>query len=117
MEAIDRKVTEFKQYVKDFYDHDDELIIHLSDVVKHGCSGGNGLVYYTEQHECYNEHTNAIWEILSQYFDGCGDTVGDFLARQKVNCDDSFVCEMTWAAFEIVARQLLEELDPNNNAL
>jgi len=116
MATIEKDMIEFKAYVKDFYDNG-ELLISLSDVVKHGCRGGNGLVYYTEQHECYNKYADPIWEIMYQYFDSCGETVGDFLARQKVNCNNSFVCEMTWTAFEIVARELLEELDPDNEAL
>lgn len=117
MATLEREIAEFKAYVKDFYDYDNELISHLSDVVKHGCRGGNGLVYYTEQHDCYNKYSSAIWEIIYQYTDSCGYSVGHFLDKAEVNSGDSFVCEMTWAAFEIVARELLEELDPNNNAL
>lgn len=98
-----------KNYISEEYQPD-----QLQDIVNHGCSSGCvGEVIYT--YDCikfYNKYEDAIWEIVDDFRNNTGQTLGEFIDSFNFTIEDQDrlkVC-LCWFAVEQVAYQLLSQI-------
>ena len=50
-----------------------EDVFLISDIAKHGCSGGvSGLIYYRETRAFHDEHEEEIWDLVAEYAENEG---------------------------------------------
>jgi len=107
----------FKHWLKEM---DKENEGYLSDLAKHGASGGfAGMTMYKETIELYDKYEKEIWEFLFDFAEGMGETVLGMLnesaERVKSSIDDStsFKNFVVWFYAEVMAQQITED-DYNN---
>jgi len=94
----------------------------ISDIAKHGCSGGvSGLTYYNETTSFYDQHEAEIWTMVVDAADAAGILNGLQIYNICKNPDSLTILknDLVWFAVEVAAQQLednLEEetLDPVN---
>ncbi len=91
----------------------------LSDLSQHGCASGivSELIY---THDCVNFYTRFeadIWDIIAQFLDNTGETIGEFIdhLRPEVLDLDGLKTTLVWFAVEETAAQLLERLEASNS--
>ncbi len=86
-----------------------EKIFLISDIAKHGCSGGvSGLIYYNETLAFYDDHEDEIWKVLTDAADAAGICNGLMLHNI---CKNPFSLttlknDMVWFAVEATAQDL-----------
>lgn len=94
-----------EEYSAELYEgYDKDAITYIKDVLMHGCKNGacSRLIYYSQTHEFFNKHVDAILEI---YDEECRelDLTGAFeLTRNN----------LAWFAYEYVLRSFMYKLDP-----
>ena len=83
----------------------------ISDIAKHGCSGGvAGITYYSETSAFHERHENEIWDMLAEHADQHGLKKGEFLQHiSKVPGSlTQLVNDLVWWAVEVRAQELQE---------
>lgn len=85
----------------------------LRDVAEHGADGGfPGFSYYSDTVAFYNEHADAIWDMLGDLADDMGETpigvIAGFRIAKDIQSDDQFKNALAWFALEEVARDITE---------
>ena len=101
--------------IKDWFaqgEKDESFLI--SDIAKHGCSGGvPGLTYYNETAAFYDAHEDEVWQELTDAADAAGILNG--LMLYNICKDPSSLRilknDLVWFAVEVCAQQLLAELE------
>ena len=86
----------------------------ISDIAKHGCSGGiGGLVYYNETASFYDEHEDEIWTILSDAADAAGIANGLMLYNICKEPTSMRVLknDLVWFAVQVAAQELVDNLE------
>jgi hypothetical protein len=79
----------------------------ISDIAKHGCSGGvPGLTYYNETTAFYNDHEADVWKQVRHAADAAGESVF-FLLDKDIRGPTAFKNSMVWLAVEICAQELM----------
>jgi hypothetical protein len=83
----------------------------ISDIAKHGCSGGvSGLTYYTETIVFYDKHKKEIWDMLYDMSEDQGFSIpflmSDFEGARNVSDEDTFKNLLVWWAVETKAREI-----------
>ncbi len=91
----------------------------LTDLSHHGCASGivSELIY---THDCLNFYARFetdIWEIVAQFLDNTGETIGSFIdnLHPEVRDLDGLKTTLVWFAVEQTAAQLLERLEASNS--
>jgi hypothetical protein len=84
----------------------------ISDIAKHGCSGGvSGLIYYSETSAFHDQHQEEIWQMIGDQADDAGLKNGEYL--QHVSNDPGSLRQLTndlvWWAVEVRAQELMDE--------
>ena len=78
----------------------------ISDIAKHGCSGGvPGLTYYSETTAFFNEHEADVWKYVREAAEACGSSVFELLDKDIAG-PTAFKNSMTWLAVECAAQEL-----------
>jgi hypothetical protein len=103
------KMPSIKECLAEYEKQDIGLI---SDIAKHGCSGGvSGIIYYDETTAFHDQHEEEIWQLIDDQADDNGLKNGEFL--QHVTSDPGslkiFKNDLVWWAVEVRAQELLEE--------
>ena len=83
----------------------------ISDVAKHGCSGGvTGITYYAETTAFHDLHQGEIWQLVRDHADDSGLKNGEFL--QHISQDPTSLTQLAndlvWWAVEVRAQELHE---------
>lgn len=86
----------------------------ISDITKHGCSGGiGGFIYYTETVEFHDKFETEIWDMLYQDADDQGLTtlelIADFRGQKDVSNMDQFKNLLCWYAVEKTCFDIINE--------
>ena len=81
----------------------------ISDIAKHGCSGGiGGLIYYNETSSFYDDHETEIWQVLKDTADAAG--IQNGLQLYNICKDPSSLellkNDLVWFAVEVLAQDL-----------
>jgi hypothetical protein len=91
----------------------------LSDLSHYDCASGivSELIY---THDCVNFYARFeadIWDIIAQFLDNTGETIGEFIdhLRPEVLDLDGLKTTLSWFAVEETAAQLLERLEASNS--
>jgi hypothetical protein len=84
----------------------------VSDIAKHGCSGGvAGLVYYSETTSFHDYHQEEIWDLVREHADAAGIKKGNMLMH--ISNDPSSLTQLTndlvWWAVEVRAQELQDQ--------
>lgn len=82
----------------------------ISDIAKHGCSGGvPGLVYYSETTAFHDYHHGEIWSLLKEHADAAGIQNGSMLTHisRDPTSLTTLVNDLVWWAVEIRAQELV----------
>lgn len=96
---------------------DKDFTGRFRDLFHGGCASGivSNMIYYRDTCKFYARHKAAIWELVGQMADDCGETLFHFLAeRTRDNspgdCDqvENF---LAWFGFETAARNLADHLE------
>ena len=78
----------------------------ISDIAKHGCSGGvPGLTYYVDTTAFYNDHEADVWKQVRHAADAAGESVF-YLLDKDIRGPTAFKNSMVWLAVEICAQEL-----------
>ena len=86
----------------------DELFL-ISDIAKHGCSGGvPGLTYYVDTTAFYNDHEADVWKQVRHAADAAGESIF-FLLNKDIRGSTTFKNSMVWLAVEICAQELAQQ--------
>ena len=99
-----------------------EEVFLISDISKHGCSGGfGGLIYYKETVRFHDEHEQEIWDLLKEYADQEGIQKGsiwwprmtlmDKLAQVSNDAGSltQLKNQLVWWAVEVRAHEICNE--------
>ena len=80
----------------------------ISDVAKHGCSGGtiSELIYYWDINKFYEKHFEEIWDEVNE-LGGLVELIKD--QKTQPTCYSHFNCLMVWVAVESVACKIVNE--------
>jgi predicted RNA-binding protein with EMAP domain len=84
----------------------------ISDISKHGCSGGfGGLIYYKETVRFHDEHEQEIWDLLYQYAQDEGLKLIDKLAQVSKDAGSltQLKNQLVWWAVEVRAHEICNE--------
>jgi len=91
----------------------------LTDLTHHGCISGivSDLIY---THDCVNFYTRFeadIWNIIAQFLDSTGETIGSFIdhLRPEILDLDGLKTTLAWFAVEETAHRLLGILKGENS--
>ena len=106
-----------KAKLEDSFDGLDNDAKHQSclDISIHGMESGiiGGMIYNNDVIQFFNENSEAIYDVVVNYADASDQSIGEFLAQDyfvnKVESFDNFRYWMSFCAFEIVVRELLDE--------
>jgi len=86
----------------------DELFL-ISDIAKHGCSGGvPGLTYYVDTTAFYNDHEADVWKQVRHAAEAAGESVF-FLLDKDIRGPTAFKNSMVWLAVEMAAQELAQQ--------
>ena len=89
-----------------------EEVFLVSDISKHGCSGGVcGIIYYNETVRFHDEHEKEIWDLLYEYAENEGLKLIDKIAQV---CKDTgsltqLKNQLVWWAVEVRAHEICSE--------
>ena len=89
-----------------------EEVFLVSDISKHGCSGGvGGIIYYNETVRFHDEHEKEIWDLLYEYAQQEGEQLMDKVAQvcKDVGSHAQFVNALVWWAVEVRAQELVTQ--------
>ena len=91
--------------------YEDQELGLISDIAKHGCSGGvAGITYYSETIAFHDHHQEEIWQLVQNHADQHGLKKGEFL--QHLSKDPGslaqLVNDLVWWAVEVRAQELQE---------
>lgn len=79
----------------------------ISDIAKHGCSGGvGGLIYYDEVKEFYKDYEEDVWKYCTEAAEACGEPVLSLLDK-SIASHATFANAMVWLAVECCAQELV----------
>ena len=81
----------------------------ISDISKHGCSGGfGGLIYYKETVRFHDEHEQEIWDLLHEYAEQEGLKLVDKLAQVSKDAGSltQLKNQLVWWAVEVRAHEI-----------
>ena len=84
----------------------------ISDISKHGCSGGfGGLIYYKETVRFHDEHEQEIWDLLYEYAQDEGLKLIDKLAQVSKDAGSltQLKNQLVWWAVEVRAHEICNE--------
>ncbi len=114
--------SELNNYVVDYYiDRNysdiDNLIKDMEDLQRYGCVSGmiQGLIYYDETNEFYDNYKDDINELLSDLLDGSGLSIQEFFEKNFDN-DDPLILNfsnknlLAWFGFEESSYRIYEEI-------
>lgn len=91
----------------------------LTDLSHHGCISGivSELIYTHDCVKFYTRFEADIWDIIAQFLDNTGETIGEFIdhLRPEVLDLDGLKTTLSWFAVEETAAQLLERLEASNS--
>ena len=93
----------FKQYMTEHFEQSE-----LKDIAEYGCASvaPSGMIYYTETMALYDEHKEALHEILGEYMEN---TIGvPSIIIESLNDFTQFANAMVWLCAELVAYELVE---------
>jgi len=91
----------------------------VSDIAKHGCSGGvAGLVYYSETTSFHDLHQGEIWSLLQEHADEAGIQKGNMLTHisRDPGSLTQLVNDLVWWAVEVRAQELVAAAIPAGKA-
>ncbi|NBV83994.1 hypothetical protein EBR57_07740 [bacterium] len=90
----------------------------LTNLTHHGCISGivSDLIH---THDCLNFYARFeadIWEIIAQFLDSTGETIGSFIdnIHPEILDLDALKTTLSWFAVEQTAAQLLERFEGSN---
>ena len=89
-----------------------EDIFLISDIAKHGCSGGvSGLIYYRETRAFHDEHEEEIWDLVAEYAENEGCKLMELVYRITKNAGSitQLKNDLVWWAVEVRAQELQVE--------
>ena len=99
-------MTNIKKWVLETQTQDD-----IKAIAEYGCVNGccNDLIYYSDTVDFYDNHTEEIWEIVSQFAKELDMTVLSFVNSENgfVDSDTTFKNRMAWLAVEITCDQIM----------
>ncbi len=83
----------------------------LKDIVTHGCISGclDELVYYSDCITFYNKYEKQIWEIISNFIQETGQSLGQFIDSFRLQIEDetNFKVYLSWFVVEHLSFQLM----------
>lgn len=98
----------FRTHMTETYSHNE-----LADMANHGANTGhNGLIWTVDMVKLYDEHSEALHEILSEYQDATGEWP-EFVIKELGDADQFksavvyFAAE--WVAHEVTQGEYIEE--------
>ena len=78
----------------------------ISDIAKHGCSGGvPGLPYYVDTTDFFDCFEHDGWKYVLEAAEACGSSVFELLDKDIAG-PTAFKNSMTWLAVECAAQEL-----------
>ena len=93
-----------------------EEVFLISDISKHGCSGGfGGIIYYKETVRFHDEHEEEIWDWLHEYAQQEGLKLVDKITQifKQVKTDAGSLTQLknqlVWWAVEVRAHEICNE--------
>ena len=93
-----------------------EDVFLISDIAKHGCSGGvSGLIYYRETRAFHEEHEEEIWDLVAEYAENEGCKLMELVGRIAKNAGSiaQLKNDLVWWAVEVRAQELqVDDEDP-----
>lgn len=101
-------MSSLKECLKEYQAQDIGLI---SDIAKHGCSGGvAGVTYYSETEAFHARHEGEIWELLQRHADENGLMKGNMLLHISKDPGSltHLVNDLVWWALEVTAQELVQ---------
>jgi len=83
----------------------------ISDIAKHGCSGGvSGIITYAETCAFYDHYKTEIWDLLYDLKENEDFSIpylmSDFEGARQVHDEDTFKNFLVWWAVKNVAQQI-----------
>tara|TARA_R100000655_G_scaffold92886_1_gene134105 strand:+ start:232 stop:597 length:366 start_codon:yes stop_codon:yes gene_type:complete len=84
----------------------------VSDIAKHGCSGGvAGVTYYSETEAFHAQHSGEIWQLLQDHADDAGLQKGNMLCHISKDPGSltQLVNDLVWWALEVTAQHMVQE--------
>ncbi len=88
----------------------------LNDIVNHGCVSGcvSELIYTSDCLKFYGKYEEKIWELVEDFLENTGETLGQFLDAFRTTVDDphSFKTMFAWFAVEETAHRLIAQFSP-----
>ena len=93
-----------------------EDVFLISDIAKHGCSGGvSGLIYYRETRAFHDEHEEEIWNLVAEYAENEGCKLMELVYRITKNAGSitQLKNDLVWWTVEVRAHELqVDDEDP-----
>ena len=93
-----------------------EDVFLISDIAKHGCSGGvSGLIYYRETRAFHDEHEEEIWDLAAEYAENEGCKLMELVGRIAKNAGSMSQVknDLVWWTVEVRAQELqVDDEDP-----
>mgnify|MGYP003138798647 CR=1 FL=1 len=89
-----------------------EDIFLISDIAKHGCSGGvSGIIYYRETTAFHDEHEEEIWDLVVEYAENEGCKLMELVGRIAKNAGSmtQLKNDLVWWAVEVRAQELTDD--------
>ena len=87
----------------------------ISDVAKHGCSGGiiSGLIYYDDTVKFHDEHQDEIWDELSNMAEDLNQSIpfmiSNFRGCKNIDNAKTFKNLLAWWICEKIAQRISNE--------
>jgi len=92
-------------------DGERQEVFLISDIAKHGCSGGvPGLTYYVDTTDFFDCFEHDVWKYVREAADAAGESVF-FLLDKDIRGPTAFKNSMVWLAVEIAAQELAAQED------
>ena len=88
----------------------------LWDISQHGCSSGrvSELIYTSDCIRFYNHYEEKIWDMVRDFLDNTGQTIGQFFDSFSSSVDDEnvFKVNLVWFSIEQAAHRLMCQFLP-----
>jgi hypothetical protein len=87
----------------------------ISDVAKHGCSGGtiSELIYYNDTTKFHDEHEDEIWDELNNLSLDLGEWPISIIKDMNGSKHIDSICQLknllSWWACEVIAQRIMDE--------